>query len=255
MSIVALKRNSKRYQDPISGRGHDGFSLVGGHRNIGSVGPTNLAKSVTRTPFRGNAPMGHGGCCGTYKISICNSGSCCTNDPNIIKPTVKNNKGAILKQYKWIHSAYPRFWVKPDDSMPKNYSQGVYVQKVSAQYSNFVVNKVNTGINNCGGNIQCKAASYYIGGKKFYRSVYSKDLNTRPTSCSQYTSSGLWKKNNLPTPPCLQPFPMNLSHNGCDTNYLTPQEAIRDGVLPSDWMNCNPATNPNCVPPSGTENI
>ena len=62
MSIVALKRNSRRFLAPISGRGHDGFSLVGGHRNIGVVGPTNLAKSVTRTRFRGNAPMGHGGC-------------------------------------------------------------------------------------------------------------------------------------------------------------------------------------------------
>lgn len=270
MSIVALKKNSRRYQAHISGKGHDGFSLVGGHRNIGSVGPTNLAKSVTRTRFRGNTPMGHGGCCGTYKISICNSGSCCTNDPSIIKPTVKNNKGSILKQYKWIHSAYPRYWVKPDDSMPKNYSQGVYIQKVSAQYSNFVVNKVDTGINNCGEkvlydpsgnnqnqnenqNIQCKAASYHIGGKKYYRAFYSKDLNARPTSCSQYTSSGLWKKNNLPTPACLQPFPMNLSHNGCDTNYMTPQEAIRDGVLPSDWMNCNPSTNPNCVTSQGEQ--
>jgi len=124
-------------------------------------------------------------------------------------------------------------------------------------YSNCVVNKINTGINNCGSsannetNAKCKAASYHIGGKKFYRTFYSKDLNSRPTSCSQYTSAGLWKKNNLPTPPCLQPFPMNLSHNGCDTNYLTPQEAIADGALPSDWMNCNPLTNPNCVPSGG----
>lgn len=462
MSIVALKRNSRRYQAPISGRGHDGFSLVGGHRNIGSVGPTNLAKSVTRTRFRGTTPMGHGGCCGTYKISICNSGSCCSNDPSIIKPTVKNNKGSILKQYKWIHSAYPRYWVKPDDSMPKNYSQGVYVQKISAQFCNCVVNKEYSGVKKCnskqyeiietnqfypptalntssgipsspgntktglpygnglyywnasgsagasfrggrifdlnnstfartnnnryntttgiptsfsgsttisssstpvrgefweiqlptpivlykftmrstgsssgrpkkimivaknngisnpssqpfdvlyestliwninttltvnltlGGNsktyntfryivtelnagnsgftelaewtlyegyinsslVNCKAASYHIGGKKYYQTLYSKDLNRRPTSCSQYISSGLWKKNNLPTPPCLQPFPMNLSHNGCDKNYLTPQEAIADGVLPSDWMNCNPSTNPNCVTNQGEE--
>ena len=251
MSIVALKKNSRRFQANISGKGKDGFSLVGGYRNIGAVGPTNLAKSVTRTRFRGNAPMGHGGCCGTYKISISNSGSCCTNDPNIIKTTVKNNKGSILKQYKWIHSAYPNFWVKPDDSMPENYSQGIYVKNLTAQYSNCIVNKVNTGIDNCGGNLQCKEASYHIGGKKYYRTFYSKDLNIRPTSCSQYITAGLYKKNNLPTPPCLQSFPMKLSHNGCDVNYLTPQEAIDAGALPSDWMNCNPATNPNCVPSDG----
>lgn len=465
MSIVVLKRNSRRFQAPISGRGHDGFSLVGGYRNVGAVGQTNLAKSVTRTRFRGNAPMGHGGCCGTYKISVCNSGSCCTNDPSIIKSTVKNTKGAILKQYKWIHSAYPRYWVKPDDSMPENYSQGIYVKNLTAQYSNCVVNKVDAGINEyCyskiietdqfyppmgldrstsfltvsgnsygngdyfanssgssgsqhrGGSLfdlndntfaksnegrysnsgvytynfstltnqnkipikgdhwgiqlpnpiilykfklvgppdgsnglpkgivivgnssslvtginaaagervepwdvlfetndlsivdkewgygktifinlnvgvgfsksyrgfriivkttnngaavalaewrlyeaqivpdydnKCKAASYHIGGKKYYRSFYSKDLNSRPTSCSQYITAGLYKKNNLPTPPCLQSFPMNLSHNGCDVNYLTPQEAIAAGALPSDWMNCNNETNPNCVPNSG----
>jgi hypothetical protein len=460
MSIVVLKRNSRRFQAPISGRGHDGFSLVGGYRNVGAVGQTNLAKSVTRTRFRGNAPMGHGGCCGTYKISVCNSGSCCTNDPSIIKSTVKNTKGAILKQYKWIHSAYPRYWVKPDDSMPENYSQGIYVKKLTAQYSNCVVNKVDAGINeycyskiietnqfyppiafsnnndkivsgnsygngkyvasasgsagityraynlfdfgstiaksnnrydgsgaytstyststtqnnipikgdywsielptpiilykfkligptagdglpkgivivgnnsafdpvssnNFGNRVgpwdvlfetddlsivdkdwgynktifinlnvglfsksysvfriivkttngfssaaleewtlyegqivpdydnKCKSASYHIGGKKYYRSFYSKDLNSRPTSCSQYVTAGLYKKNNLPTPPCLQSFPMNLSHNGCDVNYLTPQEAIAAGALPSDWMNCNNETNPNCVPNSG----
>jgi hypothetical protein len=257
MSIVNLKRNSRRFKAPISGRGHDGFSLVGGHRNIGAVGNTNLAKSVTRTRFRGNAPMGHGGCCGTYKISICNSGSCSTNDPSIIKSTVKNTKGAILKQYKWIHSAYPNFWVKPDDSMPENHSQGIYVKNLTAQYSNCVVNKENTGIKNCdsptpnGKFIPCKAASYHIGGKKYYRSFYSKDLNVRPTSCSQYITAGLYKKNNLPTPSCLQSFPMNLSHNGCDVNYFTPQEAISAGALPKDWMNCNPITNPNCVPSGG----
>ena len=49
MSIVVLKKKSLRFQNTISGKEKDGFSLVGGHRNIGSVGPTNLAKSVTRT--------------------------------------------------------------------------------------------------------------------------------------------------------------------------------------------------------------
>lgn len=149
MSIVTLKKKSRSFQDHISGRGHDGFSLVGGHRNIGVVGPTNLAKSVTRTQFRGNAPMGHGGCCGTYKVSICNSGSCSTNDPAIIKSTVKNTKGAILKQYKWIHSAYPHFWVKPDDSMPENYSQGIYIRNLTAKNSTCVLDKMDTGIKNC----------------------------------------------------------------------------------------------------------
>ena len=247
MSIVALKRNSRRYQVPISGRGHEGFSLVGGHRNIGSVGPTNLAKSVTRTPFRGTAPMGNGGCCGTFVISIANSGSCNTNDPGIIKKTVKNNKGSIIQQYKWIHSAYPRLWTKNGATMPGNFSQGEYIKNVVAGSATCVVDKVNSGINDCGGNLQCKAAEYHIGGKKYYRSFYSKNLKPYPTSCSQYQISALMKKNNLPTPPCLAPFPMVLNNQACVDNLYTPQQAIDAGLLPEDWMNCNPALNTNCV--------
>ena len=70
MSIVALKRKSRGHKATISGIGSQGFSLNGGYRNHGSVGPTNLGRSVTRTPFRGPEPMGHGGCCGTYIRNI-----------------------------------------------------------------------------------------------------------------------------------------------------------------------------------------
>jgi hypothetical protein len=241
MSIVVLKKKSLRFQNSISGQGKDGFSLIGGHRNIGSVGPTNLAKSVSRTRFRGTAPMGHGSTNGIYKISVFNSGSCCTNDPSIIKSSVKNNRGAILHQYKWLHSAYPNYWVKSDDSRPEATSQSAYIKVISSRNSVCVENKVNSGIitDSCSENENiCKSSSYHIGGRRIYRTFYSKDLNTYPQSCSQYTSTRYLKKNNLPTPDCLKPFPMTLNHNGCDKNYLTPEEAIADGALPSDWMNC-----------------
>lgn len=241
MSIVVLKKKSLRFQNSISGQGKDGFSLVGGHRNIGSVGPTNLAKSVTRTRFRGTAPMGHGSTNGVYKISVYNSGSCCNNDPNIIKSSVKNNKGAIIQQYKWLHSAYPNYWVKSDDSRPESTSQSAYIKVLSSRNSVCVENKVNSGIkiDDCADNENiCRASSYHIGGRRIYRTFYSKDLNRYPQSCSQYTSTRYLKKNNLPTPDCLKPFPMTLNHNGCDKNYLTPEEAIADGALPADWMNC-----------------
>lgn len=241
MSIVVLKKKSLRFQNSISGQGKDGFSLVGGHRNIGSVGQTNLAKSVSRTRFRGTAPMGHGSTNGIYKISVFNSGSCCTNDPSIIKSSVKNNRGAIIHQYKWLHSAYPNYWVKSDDSRPEATSQSAYIKVISSRNSVCVENKVNSGIitDSCSENENiCKSSSYHIGGRRIYRTFYSKELNTYPQSCSQYTSTRYLKKNNLPTPDCLKPFPMTLNHNGCDKNYLTPDEAIADGALPSDWMNC-----------------
>jgi hypothetical protein len=261
MSIQVLKKNSKRFKDPISGKADGGFSLVGGHRNVGYVGQTNLAKSVTRTPFRGTTPVGHGGHNGKYVISIANSGSCSTNDPSIIKKTVKNTKGSIIHQYPWLHSVSGnccdrstsngrKYWVKSDDSMPENYTQGVYIKNLKFAYANRIVDKTDSGIKNCdeNGNVRsCKAASYHIGGKFYYRQMYSKNLTRYPLPSSEYQTSGLMKKNNLPTPPCLAPFPMNLSHNGCDVNYLTPEQAIAAGALPSDWMNCNPYKNPNCV--------
>ena len=95
MSIVTLKKKSHRWQAPISGQGEFGFALNGTLRNHGSVGPTNLAKSVKRTPFRGNEPMGHGGCCGNYKIDIHNSGNCCTNNEKVVKRSVGNTRGLI----------------------------------------------------------------------------------------------------------------------------------------------------------------
>jgi hypothetical protein len=185
--------------------------------------------------------MGHGSTNGIYKISVFNSGSCCTNDPSIIKSSVKNNRGAILHQYKWLHSAYPNYWVKSDDSRPEATSQSAYIKVISSRNSVCVENKVNSGIitDSCSENENiCKSSSYHIGGRRIYRTFYSKDLNTYPQSCSQYTSTRYLKKNNLPTPDCLKPFPMTLNHNGCDKNYLTPEEAIADGALPSDWMNC-----------------
>ena len=74
-----------------------------------------------------------------------------------------------------------------------------------------------------------------------------KILNIFAVSSSEYQRSALMKKNNLPTPPCLAPFPMVLNNQACVDNLYTPQQAIDAGLLPEDWMNCNPALNTNCV--------
>ena len=83
MSIATLKRKTTRggnpRLDPVSGIGAKGFSLNGGYRNIGAVGQFRMVSNVTRTPFRGTQPMGHGGAANTYYDVPCNSGSCCTN--------------------------------------------------------------------------------------------------------------------------------------------------------------------------------
>jgi hypothetical protein len=241
MSIYTLQQKSRRYKAPISGIGKDGFSLNGGYRNIGSVGSSNLAKSVSRTRFRGTEPMGHGGHYGAYPIYISNSGSCSTNDNSIAKNSVITTKGSIIHKNKWIHSAYPNFWTKNDSSSNANFSQSEYIKNVIAKSGTCITSKPDSGIDTCGGDKNCKAASYYIGTKKHYRAIYSKNLNIYPTSSSQYQSTKLLKTNNLPTPPCLKPFPFVLNNKNSGSSgiiYLNPQQAINDGILPNDWMNC-----------------
>ena len=95
MSIVAMKRKSRRYKAVVSGRGSAGFSLNGGHRNQGWVGQGVRGRSLGGTRFRGTEPMGSGGTNGTYKRSIVNGGRPCTNDPSIIKRSSSNTPGLI----------------------------------------------------------------------------------------------------------------------------------------------------------------
>lgn len=245
MSIHVLKRNSRRFQAPISGQKNGGFALNGTRRNIGGILKTvNLGKSVTRTPFRGTEPMGNGGCCGTYKRVINNSGSCCSNDPSVVKLSTKTTSAMIDTKYKWTKSKWPRFTVKPLNSLPLNHTQGQYIPTIVSANTICVVNKTNTGIKDCKDK-KCKAASYHIGGKKYIREFYSKNLNPLPISSSEYQRGLLQKKNCLPTPPCKEAFPLTLVRNGCDTNYLTPEEAIAGGVLPENWMQPGCAGNTN----------
>jgi hypothetical protein len=85
----------------------------------------------------------------------------------------------------------------------------------------------------------CKAASYHIGGKKFVRTMYSKNLNSLAMDQSQYMFSGLMAKNNLPTPPCKSPFPITTKANKwCGISYTDPIKAAQAGILPPDWGAC-----------------
>lgn len=231
MSTAMMKRKAERYFNPISGKGKDGFSLVGGYRNIGAVGPTNLGRSVTRTPFRGNLPMGHGGCCGQYVQSICNSGSCCTNNPEIIKPTVKNTAGMIDEKYKWMKSTYPNWWVQ--DTSADNYTQGVHIERQRRQAAGRcgVVSKDDAGtVAPC-----AEGCLTWIGGVPHYRKMLAKN-GRGAVSSSEYMSGGLLVGKCLPEEARLQAFPMTLNHNGCDVNYNTWQEAQAAGQLPANYV-------------------
>jgi hypothetical protein len=262
MSIVTLKKKSRhnRRFAPISGRAEDGFSLNGGHRNIGAVGQFRLISNTTRTPFRGTAPMGHGGNGGAYYDKPLNSGSCCTNDNHIIKKSSKNTAGMIDTKYAWTKGTYPNYWVKEDDnSYNLTRDQATYIRNLTQQNGNCNVDYEPTDnfIYSCSGNRN--ACSYYIGTKKYIRKPYAKQLNQSPISQGQYIlTGGAFKKECLPTPANKQPFPMKLNHNNYTThhvlgngttssstatgasqiNYMRWQDAWSadgTGILPADW--------------------
>jgi hypothetical protein len=258
MSIAILKKKSRNTPRiaPISGKGHDGFSLNGGHRNIGAVGQFRMVSNTTRTPFKGNLPRGHGGNGGKYYDHYLNSGSCCTNDNTIIKKSTLNTPGMIDTKYKWTKGTYPNYWVKEDDnSYNLTRDQNTYVHNLTQTVSgggngcqsNFINSQSNSmnnngttdnsnGVYNCSGNR--RACSYFIGTKKYIRTPYAKNFNQPAMSQGQYIDTGGVARNNcLPTPANKQPFPMTINHSsGCQSNYLTWQDAVNAGVLPMNWQ-------------------
>jgi triacylglycerol lipase len=247
MSIATLKRKTTKggnpRADPISGVGNKGFSLNGGHRNIGAVGQFRMVSNVTRTPFRGTEPMGHGGFDGEYYNHPVNSGDCCTNDDSVIKHSSLNTAGLIDKKYKWTKSQYPRYWVKDDDNanrMTKTQGQLTAAKTWASGACNFekAANDDPDNVWKC--NNKCV---YWIGGKKkFVYYPYSKWLNTTKVQSqgTYITAGGVARQRRLPTPSCMQHYPMMLSANGCDSSAVTWQQAQAQGLLPPNYMTCEP---------------
>jgi len=92
MSIVAMKNKSRGYNTPISARG---FALNGTLRSQGYIGQSSIRAKYIRTLFKGNYPVGHGGCLGTYYVNPIFSCNHATNDSTIVKKSTMNNLGHI----------------------------------------------------------------------------------------------------------------------------------------------------------------
>ena len=199
MSIVALKRNSRRFQVPISA---SGFSLNGGHRNQRPIGDTNLSALIN-----------------------VQANNCCTaNDASIVKLSAKNTKGYLYSTVKY--PTCPSGVTPPENNQstwvknfsPEDHSQGEHiVNKVKANAAKCVTIKTDSGTNNpC--LPECKARSYYIGGKRFYTTFNAKnsgEYGQGAISAGEYLSSGLLKANFLPTPDACKPMPPALLNSGC----------------------------------------
>ena len=115
-----------------------GFSINGGIRTGRYIGQ-NMMMSKNGTPFRGVHPRGSGGVGGTYPRvePTMNAGEAYVditgNQAKFIKPSSISNKGMLEKKYMWIHNGqYPNVWVQPDDNIPYNHSQWLYIQQKAA---------------------------------------------------------------------------------------------------------------------------
>lgn len=128
-------------------KGPVGFSLNGGHRNVGYVGKT-MEMSQNGTPFRGKFPLG-GSITDAFPPSQpvfnINEVNVLATQYQYIKPSVLSTRGMLQKKYKWIYNGqYPNFWVQPNyagSTQSDTKSQGMYVHNVTT--SNLCVTDVN----------------------------------------------------------------------------------------------------------------
>ena len=202
MSLVALKRKSAIKQSRISSQGNQGFSLnnprrVNSHSN----------QTQTQTPMKGTAVRGHGTCCGKFPMQI-NKSQYVNYDPHVrdlssdksnTGISVKNHHGSMAVRHKWIKRGYPHYIVK--DMEPMNYE--TYISNLAAA----ATTEHETGeVLDISCNVDCK------GNKKVTmekNSTIVKNLNTM--SHSEYLKSKYLKKNCLPTPLALTPYPVPKS--------------------------------------------
>jgi len=146
-----------------------GFSINGGHRNVGGVGK-DMRMSKSGTPYRGTQPIGHGGKYGKYMSAqlkgpysgaVANHGSTQIIQPllnskevntkgseyHYIKPSSLSTKGMLDKKYRWAYyGTYPNYWVQPNytGNQTDTASQHLYIQNKAA------ANTLSLGVNNVG---------------------------------------------------------------------------------------------------------
>jgi len=195
---------TKALRDAIDTYGPVGFSINGGHRNIGGVG-RDMKMSKSGTPYRGTQPIGFGGTFGKYPsatlIGNTSNNSQSTGavrnahskqavvEPLLnsrivdtmgtqslyIKPSVLSNYGMLDKKYRWAYyGKYPNYWVQPNytGNQTDSASQWLYIQNKAA------ANTCNLNVNNVG-----KYEGYVVG--------------CGPTLCTSGRSTAKFKFNDM----------------------------------------------------------
>ena len=208
-----------------------GFSINGGIRTGRYIGQ-GMSMSKNGTPFRGKFARGSGGVGGTYprveptmnanKAYVEITG----NQAKFIKPSTISTDGMLEKKYMWINNGqYPNNWVQPDNNIPYNHSQWLYIQQKAAA-NNCVTNtndseKYETYILPCNNNRTPLSRTTFKA--MFSNAGYTKQLYLPQTS-SQHT---LKVQRKCANPIGSQkPFPFAANNNSGassgSTNYIPP---------------------------------
>lgn len=226
----------------IHNPGPVGFSINGGHRNVGGVG-RDMKMSKSGTPYRGTEPIGFGGTYGKYPSAtlvgtISNNVQSTGAIPNAgskqaavqpllnsrivdtmgtqylyIKPSSLSTYGMLRKKYRWAYTGqYPNYWVQPNytGDQTDTASQGLYIQNLaSANTCNLKVNDTETYVGNvskCGPTLCTpgRSTARFKYNDMARNGPYTKIIG-QPVSYGQYNLY-LTRKCNNPIGP-QKPFP------------------------------------------------
>jgi len=227
---------TKALKQAIQHYGPVGFSINGGHRNIGRVGQ-DMKMSKSGTPYRGTQPIGWGGKYGTYPSATLvgeYSGAIANkNSKNAvvqpllnarvtdtlgsqylyIKPSVLSTKGMLEKKYRWAYNGqYPNYWVQPvyTGNQTDTASQWLHIQnKAAANTCNLKVNAralYEGHVVGCGPTLCTpgRSTAKFKYNDMARNAPYSKNLN-QPVTYAQYNLY-LTRGCNNPVGP-QKPFP------------------------------------------------
>ena len=277
--------STKGLQLAIHNPGPVGFSINGGHRNIGGVG-RDMKMSKSGTPYRGTQPIGFGGINGRYpSATLVGSNGKYTGavpatgnkspvvEPLLnarivdtmgtqylyIKPSVLSTHGMLDKKYRWAYyGQYPNNWVQPNytGNQTDSASQWLYIQnKAAANTCNLKVNNVGeyeTAYVGCGPTL-CRPGRSTAGFKyndMARNAPYTKTLY-QPVSYAQYNLY-ITRGCNNPVGP-QKPFPFAVQGGSSQSAAGTSITSFGSGcgtsnvdVVPPEWYTeVQPGQNPN----------
>jgi len=245
----------------IENYGDAGFSINGGHRNVGYIGKS-YQMSKSGTPYRGTNPIGWGGTGGKYPISqtlnISKEVNTLGTQYMYIKPSVLSTKGMIEKKYRWINNGqYPNYWVQPNytGNQTDSASQWLHIQnKAAANVCKLDVNNVGTYT----ANIIPSGPTLCTPGRSTARFKYNDMARNGPYTKTLYQPVSYAQYNLYITRGCnnpigkQKPFPYattaGSSHSAAGTSITSFGSGCNSApvyLAPPDWYT---AVSPSQIP-------